>query len=72
MRVGKAQVLVISCFQQPMASTAKLRRKFVRIMILLMQVQSDLVIHFYFVVSNAKDCSSEADNPKSFLFIILN
>lgn len=71
MSVGKAQVLVISCFQQPMASTAKLRRKFVRIMILPMQVQRSPVIHFYFVFSNAKKCSLEADSSKSFLFIIL-
>lgn len=69
--MGKAQVLVVSCFQQPMASTAKVRRKFVRIMALSMQVQRDLVIHFDFVVSNAKECSSEVDSSKSFLFIML-
>lgn len=69
--MGKAQVLVISCFQQPMASTAKLRREFVRIMTLSVQVLRDLVIHFYFVVSNAKECSLEVDSSKSFLFIML-
>lgn len=31
-----------------------------------MQVQRDLVIHFYFVVSNARECSSEVDSSKSF------
>lgn len=54
-----------------MASAAKLRRKFVRMMILPMQVRRDLVIHFYFVVSDAKECSLEADSSKKFLFIML-
>lgn len=62
--MGKAQVLIFSCFQQPMASAAKLRIKFVRIMTLPMQMQRDLVINFYFVVSNAKECSLEADSSK--------
>lgn len=69
--MGKAQVLVFSCFQQPMASAAKLRRKFVRMMILPMQVQRDLVIHVYFVVSDAKECSLEVDSSKKFLFVML-
>lgn len=69
--MGKVQVLLSSCFQQPMASAAKLRRKFVRRMILPTHAQRCLVIDFYFVVSNAKECSLEIGSWKTFFFITL-